>query len=75
MFKKVKPKDIQRIISSTDAQSASIEILQLFTQSQAERMYSEEDVARAFNEGSAKSTMGDYIRGEEWVKTHKKDWY
>jgi hypothetical protein len=42
---------------------------------QSERMYSEEDIARAFNEGMAYETMGNYIRGEEWVKTHKKEWF
>ena len=42
---------------------------------QAERMYSEEDIARAFNEGMAYETMGKYIRGEDWVKTHKKEWF
>jgi hypothetical protein len=42
---------------------------------QAERMYSEEDIARAFNEGMAYETMGKYIKGEEWVKTHKKEWF
>jgi hypothetical protein len=33
-LKEIKPKDIQRIISSTDAQTASIEIIELFTQCQ-----------------------------------------
>lgn len=42
---------------------------------QAERMYSEEEIARAFNEGMAYETMGKYIKGEEWVKTHKKEWF
>jgi hypothetical protein len=42
---------------------------------QAERMYSEEDIARAFNEGMAYETMGKLIKGEEWVKTHKKEWF
>jgi hypothetical protein len=42
---------------------------------QAERMYSEKDIARAFNEGMAYETMGKYIKGEEWVKTHKKEWF
>jgi len=42
---------------------------------QQEKMYSEEDIARAFNEGMAYETIGNYIRGEEWVKTHKKEWF
>jgi hypothetical protein len=42
---------------------------------QSEKMYSEEDIARAFNEGMAYETMGKYIKGEEWVKTHKKEWF
>lgn len=40
-LEEVKPKDIQRIISSTDAQTASIEIVTLFTKLQQERRYSE----------------------------------
>lgn len=43
-LEEVKPKDIQRIISSTDAQTASIEIVTLFTKLQQEQMYSEEEV-------------------------------
>ena len=35
----IKPKVIQRIISSTDAQTASKEILELFNKWQSERMY------------------------------------
>lgn len=42
----IKPKDIQRIISSTDAQTASIEIVELFAKWQAERMYSEVDLVK-----------------------------
>jgi hypothetical protein len=42
---------------------------------ETETMYSEEDIARAFNEGMAYETMGKYIKGEEWVKTHKKEWF
>ena len=43
----MKPKDIQRIISSTDAQTASIEIVELFSKYQEEqdkKLYSEEDM-------------------------------
>jgi hypothetical protein len=42
---------------------------------QAKRKYSEEEIARAFNEGMAYETMGKYIKGEDWVKTHKKEWF
>lgn len=42
---------------------------------QAERMYSEEDIALAFNEGQAYSVTGKLVDGKEWVKTHKKEWF
>jgi len=42
---------------------------------QAERMYSEEEIAIAFNEGQAYSVTGKLVDGKEWVKTHKKEWF
>ena len=42
---------------------------------QAERMYSEEEIAIAFNEGQAYSVTGKLVDGEDWVKTHKKEWF
>ena len=42
---------------------------------QAERMYSEEDIALAFNEGQAYSVTGKLVDGKEWAKTHKKEWF
>jgi hypothetical protein len=42
---------------------------------QAERMYSEEEIAIAFNEGQAYSVTGKLVYGNEWVKTHKKEWF
>jgi hypothetical protein len=41
---------------------------------QSERMYSEEDIAIAFNEGQAYSVTGKLVNGKEWAKTHKKEW-
>jgi hypothetical protein len=40
-----------------------------------ERMYSEEDIALAFNEGQAYSVTGKLVDGKEWAKTHKKEWF
>ena len=42
---------------------------------QQERMYSEEDIALAFNEGQAYSVTGKLVDGKEWAKTHKKEWF
>jgi hypothetical protein len=42
---------------------------------QAKRMYSEEEIAIAFNEGQAYSVTGKLVDGKEWVKTHKKEWF
>lgn len=45
------------------------------TKWQAKRMYSEEDIAMAFNEGQAYSVIGKLVDGKEWIKTHKKEWF
>jgi hypothetical protein len=42
---------------------------------QQDKMYSEEDIAKAFDEGVAYETQGKLIKGKEWVKTHKKEWF
>jgi hypothetical protein len=39
---------------------------------QAERMYSEEEVINAFNEGQALNVRGRLIQGEDWFKQFKK---
>ena len=73
-FKEVKPKDIQRIIASTNAQTASIEILQLFSQYQAKRMYSDEEVfnlCRAFATFVAHKDPS-YKKQQEWFEQFKK---
>jgi len=46
-----------------------------FSKWQEQRMYSEEEVAIAFNEGQAYSVTGKLVDGKEWVKTHKKEWF
>lgn len=77
-FKEVKPKDIQRIIASTNAQTASIEILQLFSQWQAQRMYSEEDIREAFRQGQDNMDYSDTygwtskLTEQEWFEQFKK---
>ena len=83
-FKEVKPKDIQRIIASTNAQTASIEILQLFSQWQAEQdknKYSEEEVMDLFRKYQYDLAqwvlrMEDDIDGSpiptEWFEQFKK---
>ena len=70
-LKEVKPKDIQRIIASTNAQTASIEILQLFTQLQAKRRYSEEDLMEAWHNGM-KSDNGFFGSFKQWFEQFKK---
>ncbi len=45
------------------------------TKWQAEKLYSEEDIALAFNEGQAYSVTGKLVDGKEWVKTYKKEWF
>lgn len=44
-------------------------------QEQDKNKYSEEDIAKAFDEGVAYETQGKLIRGKEWIKTHKKEWF
>ena len=39
---------------------------------QAERMYSEEDLKLAYNEGQVSIINASYIRTEEWFKKFKK---
>jgi hypothetical protein len=39
---------------------------------QAERMYSEEEVINAFNEGQALNVRGKLIQGKEWFEQFKK---
>ena len=62
----IKPKDIQRIIASTNAQTASIEILQLFTQLQAERLYSEE-IENLWNKYRNYTNNEDAWSFKEWL--------
>lgn len=38
-------------------------------------LYSEDDIALAFNEGQALGVRGKLIDGKEWVRTHKKEWF
>jgi len=38
----------------------------------ADRMYSEEEVINAFNEGQALNVRGKLIQGKEWFEQHKK---
>ena len=69
----MKPKDIQRIISSTDAQTASIEIVELFSKYQEEqdkKLYSEEDMIE-FGEIIAWNMVGKTIT-ESFVRTISK---
>ena len=74
----IKPKVIQRIISSTDAQTASKEILELFNKWQSERMYSEEDIREAFKIGHKVARQGSYNSiteqedFEKWFSQFKK---
>ena len=42
---------------------------------QADRMYSEEEIAIAFNEGQVYCFTGKLVDGKDWVKTHKKEWF
>ena len=42
---------------------------------QDKNKFSEEDIAKAFDEGVAYETQGKLIRGKEWIKTHKKEWF
>jgi hypothetical protein len=58
-LKEIKPKDIQRIISSTDAQTASIEIIELFTKWQAERSYSEKEVLELLQKALTHKNNGE----------------
>jgi hypothetical protein len=51
------------------------QVFELGAKWQAERMYSEEDIAIAFNEGQAYSVTGKLVNGKEWAKTHKKEWF
>lgn len=39
---------------------------------QQERMYSEEEVINAFNEGQALTVRGKLIQGKEWFEQFKK---
>lgn len=39
------------------------------------RSYSEEDIVIAFDEGQAYSVTGKLVSGNEWVKSHKKEWF
>ncbi len=72
----MKPKDIQRIISSTDAQTASIEIVELFSKYQEEqdnKLYSEEEVIDLLQEMNDWPTIFDgRIDIREWFEQFKK---
>jgi hypothetical protein len=70
-LEEVKPKDIQRIISSTDAQTASIEIVELFTKWQQERSYSEEEVLNLLQDFDNED-FSNVINIEEWFEQNKK---
>lgn len=37
--------------------------------------YSEDNIVKAFDEGIAYETQGIIIRGKDWIKTHKKEWF
>jgi hypothetical protein len=74
-LEEVKPKDIQRIISSTDAQTASIEIVTLFTKLQQEQMYSEEEVKeilKMYRDSIIEVNPIDIVYLEKWFENYKK---
>ena len=79
-LEEIKPKDIQRIISSTDAQTASIEIVKLFSKWQQERSYSEEEVLDILDHHTSylQTFIAQYIDrqdmevNEEWFKQFKR---
>lgn len=78
-LEEVKPKDIQRIISSTDAQTASIEIVGLFNKWQKEQdknKYSEEEVLKLvdnlFHKYSSDFRVSAKIDAKEWLEQFKK---
>jgi hypothetical protein len=71
-------KEIQEETAYPESRSVHQSLLQVWNECEQElrkELYSEEDIARAFNEGMACETMGKYIKGEDWVKTHKKEWF
>ncbi len=43
-----------------------------YLEKQQERMYSEEEVINAFNEGQALTVRGKLIQGKEWFEQFKK---
>jgi len=52
-----------------------VKIYNAITKEQDKNKYSEEDIAKAFDEGVAYETQGKLIKGKEWIKTHKKEWF